>query len=187
VNFQVHTIDTAPEASRPALEAIKGRYGFVPNLAAVFAESPGAFNGLLAALKAFDDEALTLTPLERQVVLLSAAVENRCDYCAAAHGMLANARGLDREDVDALQQGKAISDPKLDALRAFTRDVVAHRGVLDDATVRRFIDAGFTRGQILEVVLGVSIKTLTNYANHIASPPVNEQFKSYLPSWAAAA
>jgi hypothetical protein len=65
MNFPIHTIDTAPTDSQPALQAIEERYGFIPNLAAVFAESPGAFNALLGALKAYDDESLTLSPLER--------------------------------------------------------------------------------------------------------------------------
>ncbi len=186
MHFQVHTIETAPQSSRQALEAIETRYGFVPNLAAVFAESPGAFKGLLAALKSYDDDALTLTPLERQIVMLAAAVENRCDYCTAAHSMLAHSMGLSRADIDALQRGAPIGDPKLEALRAFTRAVVAERGAVDEAGVRGFIGAGFTAGQVLEVVLGVSIKTLTNYASHLANPPINDQFKAFLPDDAMA-
>ena len=187
MNFRIHTIDTAPEKSRPALEAISERYGFIPNLAAAFAESPGAFNALLGALKAYDDESLILAPVERQVVLLTVSVENHCEYCTAAHGMLAHSLGIGRDDVRALQQGGAVSDSKLEALRQFTQALVANRGVVDDAALERFFDAGFTKGQVFEVVLGVSLKTLTNYANHIASPPVNEQFKAFLPEWDAAA
>jgi len=187
MNFQLHTIDTAPEASRGALEAISERYGFIPNLAAVFAESPGTFNALLASLKAYDDESLTLTPLERQVVLIAVSVENQCEYCTAAHSMLAHSLGLGGDDIRALQQGGAISDSKLEALRQFTQALVANRGFVDDAAFARFFDAGFTKGQVFEVVLGVSLKTLTNYANHIANPPVNEQFRAFLPEWDAAA
>jgi len=187
MTFQVHTIDTAPADSRPALQAIEERYGFIPNLAAVFAESPGAFNALLGALKAYDDESLTLTRVERQVVLLSVSVENRCDYCTAAHSMLANSLGLDSDDIHALHQGRAIGDPKLEALRQFTQTIVANRGLVDDSSLTSFMDAGFTKAQVFEVILGVSLKTLTNYTNHIANPPVNEQFKAFLPEWASAA
>lgn len=187
MTFQVHTIDTAPADSKPALETIEARYGFIPNLAAVFAESPGAFNALLGALKAYDDELLTLTPVERQVVLLSVSVENRCDYCTAAHSTLAHSLGLSREDIEALQQGRAMSDPKLEALRRFTTDLVVKRGFVDDAAIEGFLDSGFTRAQVFEVILGVSIKTLTNYANHVAKPPVNEQFTPFLPRWDSAA
>ena len=185
MNFEIHTTETAPENSQDALQAIEERYGFIPNLAAVFAESPGAFNALLAALKAYDDPSLTLTPVERQVVLLAVSVENRCDYCTAAHGMLAHSLGLDRDDIVALQQGRAIRDSKLEALREFTRSLVANRGLIDETALTRFADAGFSRAQVLEVILGVSLKTLTNYANHVANPPVNEQFRAFLPEWAA--
>jgi len=187
MSFRVHTPDTAPESSRPALENIKARYGFIPNLAAVFAESPGAFNGLLAALQAYDDESLTLTPVERQVVLLAVSVQNRCEYCTAAHSMLIHMLGVGRDDVDALQRGGPLSDPKLQALRTFTEQVVTGRGIVDDASLRRFLDAGHTRGQVFEVLLGVALKTLTNYANHIARPPVNAQFERFLPPWDEAA
>lgn len=187
MTFSVHTIDTAPIDSQPALQAIEERYGFIPNLAAVFAESPGAFNALLGALKAYDDESLTLTPVERQVVLLSVSVENRCDYCTAAHSMLAHSLGLDREDIDALQQGREISDPNLEALRRFAQDLVVGRGIVDESAITSFFNGGFTKAQVFEVILGVSLKTLTNYANHVASPPVNEQFKAFLPEWDAAA
>jgi len=187
MNFPIHTIDTAPTDSQPALQAIEERYGFIPNLAAVFAESPGAFNALLGALKAYDDESLTLTPVERQVVLLSVSVENRCDYCTAAHSMLAHSLGLSREDIDALQQGRAIGDSKLEALQRFTKALVVNRGVVDESAIASFLDSGFSKAQVFEVILGVSLKTLTNYANHVANPPVNEQFKSFLPEWAAAA
>jgi len=187
MDFQLHTVDTAPPGSRPVLQAVKERYGFIPNLAAVFAESPGTFNALLGVLKAYDDEALTLSLLERQVVLLSVSVENRCDYCTAAHSLLAHSLGLSRENVDALQTGEPLDDTRLEALRRFATRVVADRGVIKESSLQAFIDAGFTKGQVLEVVLGVSLKTLTNYANHIANPPVNDQFKAFLPSWAAAA
>ena len=187
MTFQVHTIDTAPAASQQALAAVKTRYGFIPNLAAVFAESPGTFSALLSALAAYDDESLTLTPVERQVVLLAASVENRCEYCTAAHSMLAHSLGLDRHDIDALHEGRPIGDSRLEALRQFTQCLVANRGLIAQSALAEFLAAGFTRAQVLEVILGVSVKTLTNYANHVATPPVNEQFRAFLPKWAAAA
>ena len=120
-------------------------------------------------------------------MLLSVSVENRCDYCTAAHSMLAHSLGLSREDIDALQQGRAIGDSKLEALQRFTKALVVNRGVVDESAIVSFLDSGFSKAQVFEVILGVSLKTLTNYANHVANPPVNEQFKSFLPEWAAAA
>jgi len=187
MQFPIHTIETAPPESRPALEAIRQRYGFIPNLAAVFAESPGAFSGLLGALKAYDDESLTLTPLERQIVLLAVSVVNRCEYCTAAHSMLAHSLGLARSDTDALQQGRKLADARSEILRRFTAALVANRGYVDGPALAEFLDAGFTKAQVLEVILGVSLKTLTNYANHVAKPPVNDEFAAFLPRWETAA
>lgn len=187
MTFPIHTEQTAAEESRETLASIRERYGFIPNLAGAFAESPGAFKGLLSALQSYDDESLTLSPLERQVVQLAVAVENRCDYCAAAHSMLANSLGLDRSEIDRLHAQEALSDSKLESLRSFASQVVATRGWVSDADTRAFLDAGFTRGQVYEVLLGVAIKTLTNYANHVAKPEVNQQFREFLPKWSKAA
>lgn len=187
MTFQVHTAESAPEAAAPTLEAIQARYGFIPNLAGVFAESPGAFQGLLGLIQAYDDEALELSPVERQVVQLAASAENRCDYCAAAHGMLTTTLGLDRADVRKLQRQEPLADERLEALRTFTTEVVRQRGWVNAAAVERFLAAGFDNGQVLEVLLGVALKTLTNYANHVAQPEVNEQFRDFLPDWEDAA
>ena len=181
MSFQVHTVESAPEGSKATLRAIEARYGFLPNLAAAAAESPGALKGLLAAIAAFDDDSLSLSPVERQVVLIAASAENRCEYCIAAHGMLASKLGLGFAQVERLQRQQALADERLEALRDLTTTIVRQRGWLEAADLERFMRAGFDRGQVLEVVLGVALKTLTNYINHIADVEVNEQFAEFLP------
>lgn len=181
--FNIHTPDTAPADSKETLTKLVQNYGFLPNLAGVLAESPSALNGYLAAMSVFDSATTTLPPLERQVVLLSVSVKNRCEYCTAAHSMLANMQGLERTDVEKLHQGLPLSQSRLQALRLFTESIVDTRGRIADELVEDFTNAGFTRAQVLDVILGVAIKTLTNYANHISQPPVNEQFAAFLPNW----
>lgn len=187
MSYTVHTVESAPADSRPALEAIQSRYGFLPNLAATVAESPGALNGLLASLQAYDDPALTLTPLERQIVLIATSVENRCDFCVAAHSMLASSLGLERAQIERLQDGLPLADERLEALRVFTTEIVRQRGWIEPLASERFFAAGFDRGQVFEVVLGVALKTLTNYINHIAGTEVNSQFADFAPKRASAA
>lgn len=184
MGFQVHTLESAPAGSRETMAKIAEKYGFVPNLAAVFAESPGTLNALLGLLGAYDAEEIGLSPLERQVVLLATSVQNECEYCTAGHSMLAGMCGLDRGEVENLQEGRRLGDPRLEVLRQFTEAVVEKRGHASEDDIRKFLGVGFTRAQVLEVVLGVALKTLTNYVNHIAKPPVNEQFHAYLPEWA---
>jgi uncharacterized peroxidase-related enzyme len=175
--FTVHTIETAPAASSPLLEGIGRRFGFVPNLFAVFAESPAALRGALAIYEAFS--ASSLSAAEQQVVMLAVSEANDCDYCVAAHSTFAKrVAKIDAGLVDAVRRRASLADAKLDALATFTRNVVERRGALADDEVAAFLDAGYTRAQAIEVLLGVGMKTFNNYVNHIAHTPLNDQFKA---------
>jgi uncharacterized peroxidase-related enzyme len=181
-SFQVHRQETAPAASRPLLAQVQEAFGFVPNLAGTLAEAPAALEAFLALDHAFS--ATSLTPTERQVVLLATSFANECDYCMAAHTVIAGMQKLSGEVVGALRYGRSIADAKLEALRSFTNSVVTARGRVSDAEVQRFLAAGYTRSHVLEVITGVTVKTLTNYVNYVAQTPLDAQFRS--GGWTAA-
>lgn len=187
MKFQVHTLDSAPAGAKETLRKLVQGYGFVPNLAGALAESPATLAGLVGFMGAFEAKDMTLTALERQIVLLAVSVGNRCDYCTAAHGMLAGMNGLDRAEIENLQQGRPLAEPRHEALRRFAAAVSEKRGCVSDFALEDFVAAGFTKAQVLEVIFGVALKTLTNYANHVAKPPVNAQFAAFLPRWTKAA
>ncbi|MBI5136046.1 MAG: carboxymuconolactone decarboxylase family protein [Nitrospirae bacterium] len=174
--YPFHTQETAPEAVRPVLQAVKGKFGFVPNLIAGLANAPAALGAYLAVADAF--EGTSLTPVERQVVLLATSVDNGCPYCVAAHSMIARKMaGAPDPVVDAMRCGGALADPKLAALADFARAVVRERGhVADSAEHKAFLAAGYTPAQALEVVVGVTQKTLSNYANRLLGTPVDAAF-----------
>jgi uncharacterized peroxidase-related enzyme len=175
-NFPVHSLESAPTQSRPLLENIHRALGFVPNLYAVFAESPAALRGALAIGDAFSKSTLSLT--EQQLVALAASVANSCAFCVAAHSTLA--RQIAKADpalVAATRNGESLPDAKLNALVTFTRKLVERRGLLSDAEVNTFLLAGYTKAQAIEVLLGVGMKTLNNYMDHLAHVPLNDQFK----------
>ncbi|MGE0552684.1 MAG: carboxymuconolactone decarboxylase family protein [Gemmatimonadales bacterium] len=182
MTYPVHTKATAPERARPLLAQLERAYGFVPNLAGMLAEAPAALEGYLGVAGAFAKG--SLTPAEQQVVLLATSVENECHYCVAAHSTIALGAGLDRDAVDALRSGTPLADPRLEALRRYTRDVVARRGWTTDS-LPGFLAAGFSRAQALEVIVGVAQKTISNYANHLAATPVDEPFRGEV--WQASA
>ncbi|MEE9330520.1 MAG: carboxymuconolactone decarboxylase family protein [Parvularculaceae bacterium] len=175
--FTIHTAETAPQDSKEMLAASKKAFGFVPNLHAVFAESPQA----LEAYKALSDlfAASSLSNDERNVVWLAINVEHHCLYCVPAHTWIAQSQGLDEDTVNALRSGSPLSDPKLETLRSFTLKVVRQRGVVTDADVEEFLSAGFTKQNILDVILGVTHKVLSNYTNHFADTPVDEPFAAH--------
>ena len=177
INFSVHTAETAPEASRPLLEDLDRNFGFVPNLFGVFAESPAALRGALAIYAAFS--ASSLSRAEQELIMLAASEANDCEYCVAAHSTLARQKAkVSSTVVDAVRSRAQIPDAKLDALVTFTRKVVEQRGVLADAEVMALFDAGYTRAQLIEVLLGVGMKTFNNYVDHIAHTPLNDEFKA---------
>lgn len=186
-NFTVHTASSAPEGARNALTMIEQKYGFIPNLAGVIANSPATLNAFMGLMGAFDSPAFSLTPLDRQIVLLAVSSANRCKYCAAAHGMIAHKLGLDRADIENIQLSQSVPNRRQEALRSLAAALVEKRGRLDEADVGRFVDAGYAKEQILEVIVGVALKTLTNYANHLAQPAINEMFAAYRPNWLKAA
>jgi uncharacterized peroxidase-related enzyme len=168
-DFRLHTLDTAPEASRKDLEHVKQKFGRVPNFFAVAAESPAAVNAYLSLSNIFRTTALT--PAEQQIVILTASVENKCDYCVAAHSRGAKAAGVPEDVINAITARNRLKEPKIEALRHLVSQIVEKRGWLSDADVQSFLGRGFTKAQLLDVMVGISMKTLSNYINHLTDPP----------------
>jgi AhpD family alkylhydroperoxidase len=174
-SFQSYTIATAPVASKPTLEEAKRTFGFVPNLQAHMAESPELLAGYTALWDLFAKS--TLTPHEQQVVYLTSNFENNCHYCMAGHSTLAKMIKMDPAVIAALRAGAALPDAKLEALHRFTTIVVRERGFVPDAEVEAFLAAGYTRRNVLEVILGVATKVMSNYTNHIVHTPYDAFMK----------
>ncbi len=168
--FPIHTTETAPRTSQPRLEAAEARYGFLPNLLGGLAEAPAALDGYLTLAGILDTA--SLSQAEKQVLFLAASVANNCGYCVAAHSTAADL-ALPASQVAALRAGRPLGDPKLEALRRFTEALMVKHGWVEEDEVEAFLDAGYERRQALEVVLGISLKTLSNYANHLIGAPLD--------------
>lgn len=179
--FPIHDRQSAPDDAQEALRTAKEGFGFVPNLIGIMAEAPTVAKGYLALHE--NVSASSLSPVEQQIVLLTVSFENGCDYCMAAHSGGGKQAGMDDATLDALRVGKAIPDARQEALRRFTRAVVRERGWVDDTDVEAFLDAGYERRQLLEVILGVTMKTLSNYVNHIAETPLDAPLSDF--AWSA--
>lgn len=176
MSFPVHTLATAPQDARDTLSKIVEAWGFLPNIGAVMAESPAALELLWVGYASLSAKA-TLTALEQQLVCVAASRENGCAYCVAAHSTMAVGAKLPQDILVATREGTPIVDPKLSALRQTTERLVRQRGRLSGAEKGAFVDAGYTPGQLLEVVAWICLKTLTNYTDHIAETPVDSQWK----------
>lgn len=174
MNLKVLNEQTAPEAAREVMAQARKKFGFVPNLLGVMAHAPSLLKTYLTVSSLFDSSSLTAT--ERQVVLLAASAENNCEYCVAAHTAIASMQKVPGDVVEAIRTRRPIADGKLEALRRFVEEMVVTRGLPSEAVRRRFLDAGYSEPQALEVVLGVGMKTLSNYTNHLAETPLDGQF-----------
>jgi uncharacterized peroxidase-related enzyme len=175
IQFDVHSTETAPEPSRATLESARRAFGFVPNLLGVLANSPVALRAYTSLAEILEEG--SLTPAERQVVLLSTSVANRCQYCVAAHSALAIGADVPPDVVEAIRDGRTVPAGRLGALSTLARRLVESRGWLEEHEVTAFVNAGFEEAQLLEVITALAMKTLSNYTNHLAQTPLDAPFR----------
>ncbi len=171
MTFPLHDETTAPNAARDGLAATKKNFGMIPNLERVMASAPPLLSGYSVLWSLFDET--TLSPVERQVVYMTANYENECDYCVPWHSLFAKKAGMDAAAIEALRSGARVPDNRLEALRTFARTLIASRGKVSEAELSAFLDAGYTEAQALEVVLGLAVKVMSNYTNSIAGTPLD--------------
>ncbi|MFM0591607.1 carboxymuconolactone decarboxylase family protein [Paraburkholderia dilworthii] len=173
--FQVHTLDSAPEQSRPVLQQLQQTFGFIPNIAGAMAESPvliGAFINLFQKVHSG-----TFSEAQIQTLLLTNAVTNACSWAVAFHTALALHEGLTPADVEAIRAGRAPADRQHAALSTLAKTAIEKRGHLGDQDVSAFLEAGFRRDQVLELLAVTAASTITNYVGSITQPPLETQFQ----------
>lgn len=170
--YDVHTIESAPPGAGEALAGLKAAVGVIPNLAATMAESPELLKGFLALRQLYG--ATGLSGADIQALSLVSAYENGCGYCMAFHTRMALKEGLDQPAVDALRSGKPPADGRLAALTEFARAMVRARGHVGGDALERFVAAGFTKRQALDVVLGMGFSLLANYAGHLTEAGLDD-------------
>ncbi|AIK17152.1 carboxymuconolactone decarboxylase family protein [Glaesserella parasuis] len=176
--FQIHTIDTAPEAAKETLQAVKNNNGFIPNLIGVLANAPTALETYrtVGAI----NQRNSLTPTEREVVQITVAVANGCGFCVAGHTAISIKQiKMPDELLQALRKATPIQDNKLDTLARFTLAVIKTKGKVGETLLNEFFAVGYTQQNALDVVLGVSLASLCNYANNLADTPINPELQPY--------
>ena len=176
--FPQHTLETAPEASKPLLEnSIKG-FGMIPSLHSIMAESPQALEAYQLLHKLFQDTSFNKEELT--VVWQSINVEHACHYCVPAHALIADMMKVDPEITRALREKTPLADAKLEVLRNTTLTLVRERGVISEEQLQEFYAAGYSQKNVLEIILGIAQKVMSNYTNHVADTPLDDRFKAYL-------
>jgi len=170
------TLDDADPEARAVLEKAKAQAGFIPNMYPRMVNSPGLLATYLDGYARFRQQS-GFTLVEQEVVFLTISRENGCEYCVGAHSVLAdNLSKVPPAVTDAIRDGAPVPDAKLAALSQFARVMVAKRGLPGRAEVDSFLSAGYSERQILEIVLAIAVKTLSNHVNHLFHTPLDEVF-----------
>lgn len=175
--YQVQTIASAPARSKPALERLRQAFGVLPNIAAVIGNSPKLVNSLVGLFQQVHSAGLT--EQENQIVLLTDAVTNSSKYAVALHTALALQQGVSPEEINAIRDGLTPRDRRFSALSTLAKTLIEKRGHVSEQELGRFLDAGFTTEQVMEVIAIVAASTITNYAGTIADPPLEDRFQQF--------
>jgi uncharacterized peroxidase-related enzyme len=171
--FPINSPDAAPAKAQPALARLKESVGAIPNLAAAMATSPALIDAFVTLRAVFHGHS-TLSRAERELVFLTNAVENGCGYCTAIHTAFALKEGTSAESVTAIRAKGVPANPREAALVEFDRTLLRNRGRVDPAIVQRFIAAGFTAAQVLELIAAAALSTIANYSGRLTEVPLDE-------------
>ncbi len=179
LTLPAQTIDTTQGVGRSLLENAKAQMGAIPNMYAVMVNSPGLLETYLLGYKRFREDG-GFAPVEQEVVLLTISRFNACTYCMAAHSKIADKMSkMPAQVLAALRSGKPIPDPQLAALSSFTEVMLAQRGNPWEEQLSEFKAAGYGERQVLQIILAIAVKTLSNYSNHLFHTNVDGRFQAY--------
>jgi AhpD family alkylhydroperoxidase len=175
--FPVHTMDSAPDGSKPALQQLQAAFGMIPNLLGAMSGSPVLINSLVGLFGKVHGG--SFTEAQVQSVLLTDAVTNGCTWAVAFHTALALKEGIAPADVQAIREGRLPKDGKLAALSGLAKTMIEKRGRLSDEDINRFLAAGFGKDHLLEAIAAVAASTITNYTGSITKPPLDAPFEAH--------
>ena len=173
----IYSPENAPESSAPILRDLDQTLGFVPNVFGVLAGSPSALTAFATLNAQFAGSTLSVT--EREVIQLTVSAQNHCGYCVAGHTAFAAMQGVDEAIVTAVRNGAPIADQRLETLRRFTSALLQRQGMVTEAEIEQFLAAGYTRQQLLEVILGVCVKVFSNLTSNAIGLPLDDAFMPY--------
>lgn len=170
---------TAQGPQKEILDIALKQVGFIPNMYANMANAPAVLSTYLHGYGLFRSES-GLEPAEQEVVFLAISQVNGCNYCTAAHSMIADKMsGVPKDVLQAIRDHQPIPDARLAALYATTTEMVESHGRPGPDTVKAFLDAGYQERDLLYIVLAIAVKTLSNFSNHAFATEVDERFAAY--------
>jgi len=162
--FKVPAKDEVSENNQAIFDSLQKKVGFVPNLYAYYAKNETALGDYLT----FQNRKSTLKAKEREIVNLVTSQINGCRYCQSAHTAIGKMNGFTDDQVLEIRTGKATFNAKFDALARFTASVVENRGRASQSALDTFFEAGYDEANMIDVLIVVGDKTISNYIHNIA-------------------
>jgi uncharacterized peroxidase-related enzyme len=176
LSLPAKTLEDAHPKAKTVLEQTQAKMGMIPNMYGTMANSPAMLQTYVHGYSLFRENS-GFTSAEQELVFLTISRENECHYCMAAHSFVAdNISMVPLEVTEAIRNDEPITDSKLSALRAFTQAMVISRGRPSEGDVDEFTHAGYSENHILDIILAISVKTISNYSNHVFDTPVDAAF-----------
>jgi AhpD family alkylhydroperoxidase len=175
--FPIYTIETAPDASKPALRDLHAAFGVIPNIAGAMATSSVLINSLVGLFGRVHRG--NFSEAQIQTLLLTNAVTNACAWAVAFHTTLALKEGLTAAETDAIRSGRFPTDEELGALSRLARQLIEKRGRISDEDREAFLAAVFGKDHLLEVIAVSAASTITNYTGNVTDPPLESTFQPH--------
>ncbi|QLG45490.1 carboxymuconolactone decarboxylase family protein [Costertonia aggregata] len=167
--FNVPTREEVTANNQAIFDNLEKALGFVPNLYATYAHSKNALENYLALSNA----KTSLSAKQKEVVNLAVSQVNNCTYCLSAHTAIGKMNGFTDAEILELRAGKASFDHKLDALAKLAKNITENRGATDSEVVSNFLNAGWTRENLVDTIVLVGDKTISNYLHKTTDVPVD--------------
>lgn len=176
VSLSTKTLEDADPKAMDILAKTKASMGMIPNMYGNMANSPAMLQTYVDGYSLLRTDS-GLTSVEQEVVFLTISRANECHYCMAAHSFVADTMSkVPTEVTDAIREGNLIEDSKLAALAEFTSVMFVSRGHPSNDEVGAFLRAGYAESHILDIILALAVKTISNYSNHVFDTTVDAAF-----------
>jgi uncharacterized peroxidase-related enzyme len=167
--FKVPTRDNVSPENQKIFDSFQSKLGFVPNIYATYAYS----NNALSRYLAFANGKTSLNNKEKEVVNLVVSQVNNCTYCLAAHTAIGKMNGFSDDQIIEIRKGEASFDPKIDALVKVAKEIISNRGIVSETALTVFYSAGYTNEHLVDLIVAVGEKTITNFLHKVTNVPVD--------------
>jgi len=173
ITLEVPTKETVSESNKTIFDQLEKGLGFVPNLYASYAHSETALGDYLT----LQNRKSTLKAKEREVINLVVSQINECNYCLAAHTALGKMNGFTEEQILEIRTGEISFDPKLNALAQYVKESVVNRSKISEATLQRFFDAGYDKANLVDTIIVIGDKIISNFIHGATNVPIDFPYK----------